>query len=233
MSLILDINLEADLSEFSSTVTDGGNLSQSGAAALASTSGGLSNLINDTNSIYGRNDFTVFTSREYGSRIYLDPNLLTMGSGDAFKILRILSSGSSVRAQIELENNGTNYRIRSGVVNDSTTTIWTSFYTITDAEHYIEVLVQYASGPSGNDGVQTLWIDGSQQETITTIDLDGLSEPGQSRMGAVIHLDAGTSGTFYLDEFVLRDDATQIGAVVSNTSAPPISRNRRNPLLRM
>jgi hypothetical protein len=26
-------------------------------------------------------------------------------------------------------------------------------------------------------------------------------------------LDAGTSGTFYLDEFVLRDDDTEIGAV--------------------
>ncbi|NIV35549.1 MAG: hypothetical protein GWN58_40675, partial [Anaerolineae bacterium] len=30
---------------------------------------------------------------------------------------------------------------------------------------------------------------------------------------AIAGIDAGTSGTIYLDEFVFRDDATEIGAV--------------------
>ena len=40
MSVIIDIDLETDLSEFTSTVTDSGDLSWSASAALASTSGG-------------------------------------------------------------------------------------------------------------------------------------------------------------------------------------------------
>lgn len=227
MSQILDINLEVDLSEFDSTVTDGGDLSQSGAAALASTSGGLSCLIDDTNVIYGRNDFTTFTSREYRFRIYIDPNALTMASGNAFAVCEIKTTSGSFRARIRLEYNGTNYRIIAAVLDDSSTTISTGFYTITDAEHYVEVLVQYASGPSGNDGVLTLWIDGTQKETITNIDLDGRSQPGQSRIGAVNAIDAGTSNTFYLDEFVLRDDSTEIGAVAAGISIPVVQHHRR------
>ncbi len=86
-------------------------------------------------------------------------------------------------------------------------------YDISDAEHYVEVLVTYASGPSANDGVMTLWVDGSQQGTDTTLDLYNTTKPNEARLGAVVGIDSGTSGTFYLDEFVLRDDDTEIGPV--------------------
>ena len=41
MSEILNIQMESDLSEWTSTVTDGGDLSQAAGAALGGTSGGM------------------------------------------------------------------------------------------------------------------------------------------------------------------------------------------------
>ncbi len=233
MAEILDINLETDLSEFTSTVTDGGDLSQAGAAALASTSGGLSSLIDDTTDIYGANTFTTFTSGILRFRFYIDPNGLAMASGDQFEVVQILGSTSNNRTRVLLEYNGTNYRIRAGTLDDGSTTQFTSLYTVTDAEHYIEVRVEYASSDVASDGTLTLWFDGSQQETITNIDLFDLSQWNESRIGAAKNIDAGTSGTLYQDEFVVRDDGNLIGAVGSAVSAVPIPWTRRYTLLRM
>jgi hypothetical protein len=54
MAVVADIDLESgDLSEFSGTVTDGGDLSVTQAAALAGSEYGLQCVIDDTTAVYG------------------------------------------------------------------------------------------------------------------------------------------------------------------------------------
>lgn len=217
MAEIFNIRHETDLSEYTSTVTDGGDLSQSAAAALASSNGGLSCLVDDTNAIYGQKDFTQLTNTEYRFRFYIDPNNMTVAG--AFVICR-LRDATTTRCYVSFTYDSGNYRIRAIVKKDDFAYSSTSYYNVTDAEHYVEVLVEYASGAAANDGTLTLWIDGSQQEQVTNLDIYDISKPDVAQLGPCSALDAGTSGTLYLDEFVLRDDDTQIGPV-----SPPVTGN--------
>lgn len=207
-----------DLSEYTSTVTDSGDLSVTGAAALVGNYG-LSALIDDTNGIFGEIEYTQITSGEYRWRFYVDPNGLTMAGGDAFYLCRITKQETSGRADVNLKYSG-GYNINARVREDDGTYRVTADYVITDDVHYIECLVQYASGPTGNDGILTLWIDGVQKESITDVDLDGRSQPDEAFLGPHSNIDAGTSGTLYLDDFVLRDDSTEIGAAPAAAGNP-------------
>ena len=45
------------------------------------------------------------------------------------------------------------------------------------------------------------------------LDLYARSKPDRAQLGAINGIDASTRGTLYLDEFVLRNDATEIGPV--------------------
>jgi len=167
-------------------------------------------VVDDTNAIYGQVDFTTLTSSVYGFRFYLDPNELTIGSGDSFVVGYVLN-GTSGRAQVRLTWNGSNYRIYARVKVDDTTYAETSEYTISDAVHFVEVLIEYASGASANDSAMTLYIDDVQQQQVTGLDIYDITKPDRFRLGAVASLDSGTSGTFYLDELVFRDDGVHIG----------------------
>jgi len=210
MPEIFNINHETgDLSQYNSTVTDSGDLSVTEAAALAGTYG-MQVQINDIGGIYGHKDFAQLTSAVYRYRIYIDPNDLEIASGDSFRVA-IVYDGGADRSQITLKHDGSNYQVRANVIDDSSNWNNTSYYDITNEAHYIEVLVEYASGAGENDGRLTLWIDGAQQEQKGNLDVYSVTKPQDARLGAVAGLDASTSGTLYLDEFVLRDDDTEIG----------------------
>ena len=57
-----------------------------------------------------------------------------------------------MRAEAWLLYDGSSYEVRARVYNDNASSNWTNRYDITDAEHYVEVLVTYASGATANDG---------------------------------------------------------------------------------
>ncbi len=230
MAQLLDINLETNLSEFNTTVTDGGDLTQSATAALAGTAGGLRMNIDDTNVIYGQNNFTTLTSGDYRYRIYVNPKTLTMASGNNFTIVNAKSSTGSGRSRIVMNYNGSNYQIRAEARDDAGAYAVTSFYTITDAEHFIESRVEYGSNNATSDAIVTLWIDGVLQESKTGFILFDRTQPGMTRIGAVESIDAGTSGAFYLDEFVFNDDGSEIGPLPSSISGSNLSGNLRGNL---
>jgi hypothetical protein len=203
------------LTEYDSTTTDGGDLSVTAAAALGGTDYGLSALIDDTNVIYGEKTFTL-TSSVYSLRFYIDPNTLTMANNDNFPVNVTLAGTQRARTLVYLGYSTANgYRIRLAVGND-TGWSFTGWYAITDAEHYVEVQVQYASSATASDGTATLWIDGVEQQQMTGIDLFDLAKPDRARLGALLGIDAGTSGTLYLDEFKFNDNGTEIGEVAEN-----------------
>ena len=74
---------------------------------------------------------------------------------------------------------------------------------MTNAAHKIEIEWQAASAPGANDGVLTLWLDGSQVGTVTTLDND-TRRVNAGQMGPVAGIDTGTRGTEYFDAFVSR-----------------------------
>jgi hypothetical protein len=189
-----------DLTEYDSTTTDGGDLSVTAAAALGGTDYGLSAFIDDTNVIYGEKTFTL-TSNVYRLRFDIDPNTLTMAHNDNFPVNVTLDGTQRAKTLVYLGySTATGYRIQLAVGND-TGWSFTGWSAITDAEHYVEVQVQYASSATASDGTATLWIDGVEQQQMTGIDLFDLAKPDRARFGALLGIDAGTSGTLYLDEF--------------------------------
>ena len=209
MAEIFNIDHETgDLSQYTSTATDAGDLSVTAAALCGSY--GLQAFIDDANSIYGQKDFNQLTSSKYRFRFYIDPNGLVMADYDEFEVCEIYYNGN-YRARVILSYLSGNYRIRARVYSDGGVAHSTGYYVISDSEHYIECLIEYASSSTASDGVFTLWIDGVQQEQITGLDLYDLAKPNQARLGAIGGLDAGTSGTLYLDAFILRDDNVEIG----------------------
>jgi len=221
---VFNIQHESDLSEYTSTVTDGGDLSQSAGAALANTAGGMQAVLNDTTAIYGEKTFDQLTSTSYRYRHYVDPNGLTMGTADQFFMCQITRSGNQ-RSATRLSYSPGTYFVSAHTINDAAAGEATNNYPITDAEHYVEVLVEYASGSAASDARLTLWIDDVQKQQVTGLDIYNLSKPDAGRLGAM-GVDATTSGTFFLDEFVLRDDGTYIGAVGTGTVPADISVQR-------
>ena len=215
---IIDIDLETgDLSEFTSTVIDGGDLSWSASAAIAGQ-GGLSVLIDDTTSIYGEYTLgTVSTTGILRARFYFDPNGLTMDQDNGhyiFNTKHTTSSGNDL-CEVYLIKGATSYKIGALMYSDSGST-GTSDYDITDEPHYIEVLLQRATGSTSNDGYLTLWIDGSLKETISGIDnYDQFASFGYCKIGATYGVDSATSGTYYLDELIVNDDGAEIGGLVT------------------
>ena len=197
-----------DLSEYDTTVEDVGDLSVSAPAALAGTSFGLSVLIDDATVIYGEQTISAPASNVIRARFYLDPNTLTMASLDKFVILQVRSSGGPVSSVLQAELRfSSGYFLKMFLGNDAAGFPFTSFISITDAPHLVEMVLTRATTSTASDGQADLWIDGVLVESITDEDnFDAFAAIDAVRLGAAFGIDAGTSGTFYLDELAVHDD---------------------------
>jgi len=224
MSVIVDIDHEiGDLTEYTSTVTDGGDLSVAAAAALAGTVYGLNVLIDDTTAIYGIKSGLNDTSGKLRARFYIDPNTLTMATDDQFIVWRAQNTSTASLAKVDLYRSAAPaYRIQVTIFNDAGAGTASSFYTITDEPHYIEIYLQRAATSISSDGSLQLWIDGVSKQTISGIDnYDRFPNFDIIHLGAIANLDAGTSGTLYLDQLVVNDDGSEIGAYVPPAAGNP------------
>ena len=222
MAVIFDIDHEAgNLSEYNSTVTDSGDLSAHADAALAGTGYGLNCLIDGTGSIYGQLTLSS-TYTDFRFRFYFDPNSLTMGQYEAFHVAFIYTSASpwSV-ARIAYTATG---ELVFEPFNDPGN-LSPNYAAITDAPHYIEVYGHRAATNVSADGTYEWWVDGVSKSIWTGVDNYDLFAMFQLfRIGAVNGVDAGTSGTIYLDELVIRDDSTEIGPVEEGGGSIKIDR---------
>lgn len=189
-----------NLSAWSSSSIDGGNLSVSSAAALVGTRG-LQALINDNNSIYVRDNLPNAEPR-YRARFYFDPNSIRMTASNAHYIFQGYTSSGTAILRIELRYyNG--YQIRASLLNDSSSFSNTSWFTISDAPHFIELDWRAATSAATHDGGLTLWIDAAQKANLTAVDND-TRRIDSIRLGAVSGIDSGTRGTYTFDDFVSR-----------------------------
>ena len=194
-----------NLSAWSSNVNNGGDLSVTTAAAL-SGGYGLQAVINDNTAIYVH-DESPSTEARYRARFSFDPNTITMANGNAhFIFLGYSGTGTTTQVvRVEFRRSSNNYQIRASLRNDGTGWTHTSWFTITDAPHYIEFDWQAdtAVDPNPANGRLTLWIDDVQKADLTGIDNDTRRIERVS-LGAVNGIDSGTRGTYYFDAFFSR-----------------------------
>ena len=215
MAELFDIGHEVDLSEYTSTVTDSGDLSQ-GSPGLAGTDGRMECLIDDDTNIYGIKYVDKYSTFRY--RFYVDPNTLTMADGNQFAVLK-LQQRAGAYASLSFVylswHSGVGYRLEVDYYNDAGY-VSTDILNITDEEHYVEVNLVRAANDASDDGTHQWWVDGIDQGTVSNIDNFNMLDDDNYRiiMGAITGIDfPGTQGTFYLDELLANDDGSEIGPV--------------------
>lgn len=203
-----------NLSEYETTVVDGGDLSVSTQAAIIG-SHGLQIQIDDTTSIWARVDFTQLAGSDgYNVRFYLNPNSLSIDDGKNHWILDLKDS-STDRIRVRLGYDDTDgYWIKVKVRDDDNNITHSDAINISNLFHYIEVTVTFASSAVASDATVTVYVDGSQQLEITGLDIYDLTQPDRLEVGAIQGVDATTSGTYYIDDIVIIDEPAQIGPAI-------------------
>jgi hypothetical protein len=222
MSVVATIDFSTgDLTQFTTTVTDGGEISAAAGAALAGTNYGMSVLIDDTTAAFGRKVLAAaYPTLRY--RFYIDPNSLTMADTNEFRVMNVNQSGGSYYSPtyINLYMTGGNYTLRLFQCRDTSGgVVATDNCTITDAPHYVEVNMVSAATSSSSDGSYQWWVDDVDQGTLTGVDNYNIMNDNALRLlwGAQSNIDVGTSGTFYLDELIANNDGGAIGPLATST----------------
>ena len=203
----------ANLSQWTSNVNDGGNLSASDFADYWGLQG-LSALVNDNNAIYVQNDMPDGSDvdtlpdpqTQYRARFYVNPNSLTMATNDVLDLFTGRNAAGSDVVRIQLQKTATSYQIRSGLLNDAGTWTDTSWYNVPNAWSAVEIQYQAFA----NSGSLTLWLDDPstssgqavQKQSLTFIDNDTRTVT-EVRLGAQ-GIETGTRGTVYFDDFESR-----------------------------
>jgi hypothetical protein len=212
--LVFNIHMASDLSEFTRTVTGGGDISWT-ANGLAGTTGGMQGLLDDTADKYGEKDITPPASGILRGRFYFDVNsfpdtasqvipfhLRTSGTPD--HVLSVVCRNHPTAAYIfELytyDDAGTGYNTAQA-------------YSTSDSPHMIEFLYTRATTSSSSDGIAKMWIDGAYIGGKTDIDNYHIFALISSMRLGTITLNQVGGGTVYLDEFEVHNDNNVIGAV--------------------
>lgn len=223
MATIIDVDLEENnLSDFDSTVTDAGDLSVTAGAALNGTSYGLSCLIDDTTSIYGAMTSLNNTTGVSIHNFYLDPNGMTVGASGGIVLLALYNNSSQLLLTLELQQSGGNYYLLLEGYNDAGSAQSGSTIQISDGPHRILIRLSRASSDVAGNGAIYLWVDGYAKSaaTVTTIDnYDRFSELDEARLGAQ-SVPSGSSGTFYLDEWLGLDADNDLLGPISGLQQP-------------
>jgi hypothetical protein len=192
-----------NLTAWSSSSTDGGDLSVSPAAALAG-SYGLRAVVDDNLSI-SVTDERPAGERRYRARVYFDPNSIGMASGDThvFFYGYSLSGAPMAVLRLELRHFTSSYQVRAGLLNNSKAWSDTPWIALSDAAHFIEWDWRAASAAGANNGGLTLWLDGVQRSNLSGVDND-IRPIDRAQLGAVAGIDTNTRGTYYFDAFESR-----------------------------
>ena len=190
-----------NLSAWSSSTTDNGDLSVSPTAALTGTQG-LQAVLDDNNAIYVSDESPTAESR-YRTRFYFDPNSIAMSYNNAHYLFYGYSGTSTAVLQVEIRFVSGVYQLRAALRNDNSSWTNSNWFTIADAPHIIEMDWRASTAPGANNGGLTLWIDGVQRANLTGVDND-TRRIDRIQLGAVGGIDSGTRGTYYLDGFESR-----------------------------
>ena len=207
-----------NLTAWTANVNDSNDLNVSNLAALVGGQG-LRAVVDDNNAIYVTSDQPNAELR-YRARFYFDPNTITMANNNAHYIFYGYQGTSTVVLRVELRRSSSLYQLRAALVNDGSTWTTSSWFTITDAPHNLEVDWKKSTTTTARNGSLTFWIDNVQRANLTSVDND-TRRIDRARLGPVSGLDSGTRGTYFLDAFESRR-TTFIGPASANVGTEPV-----------
>lgn len=187
-----------DLSAWTSSTIDGGDLSVASAAALEGA-WGMQAVVDDNNAIHVTDD-TPNAERHYRARFAFDPNSIRMESDNAHYILHGYSGTSALAVRIEFRRSSGNYQLRAALSNDGSGWKSSAWVTLGDAPHAVAFDWRAATAAGANNGGLTLWIDGARRADLTGVDND-TRRMDRVSLGAVAGLDGGTRGRYFFDAF--------------------------------
>jgi len=211
MAQVFRLTCDTDLSEFVSTAIDSGDLCADAAAAMVGAKG-LKCLMDDTTSIYGTKNLTKATT--YRARFYFDPNSVTMATLNTFYMNYLRQNGGSSYTMFgfALRKQATYYQFFLSANDDTNTYPYFYSLELTDAPHYVEVQVVQAATAVSSDGTIQCWVDGVSIGSDTGVDNYNLMfDQNWLTWLGVDEVDAGTSGSVYLDDYVVNNDGSEIG----------------------
>lgn len=219
MAIILDIDHEAgNTSEYYDT---SGKISVVAAAALAGTNYGLKAIVDDTTVDYAA-VFPIDSSGTWRHRFYFNADNIVLENTKLFNIYVSYKTGYSSNFYVALQNDS-GYKLRMYYGTDAGTQVDAS-YAISGGEHYVEILYTKSSAPGANNGTFYTWIDGVAKSAKTGLDNDVIaSDLYYVRVGGTSNPGAGAcSGDLYIDQIVINNDGSAIGAlVVPSASVSP------------
>lgn len=222
MSTLVNITHDlGNLSEWAAGVA--GDVSASVAAALGGSAYGMACLVTNTANNYCGVQIATSTTGIWRFRFYLDSNgvVIPSSQGTQLTILTASVSDWKVVCGVKLGYFNGNYYLLVGGGTDASGMLWidNNGFTISDAPHYVELLIQRAS-EANNDGVIRCWIDRQLQGALTNLGNRASAADVTYLYGGAWEGMDGRSGTVYWDEFVVNDDGSEIGplAVLSGQS---------------
>ena len=191
-----------NLSAWSASGTDGGDLDVSSDAALNSTPAGLRGLVDGTAALHVQDD-TPDDEDRYRVRFHLDPNGFDPGEAQDRRRVRVFIAFTEAPTRrvvaLVLQRLGGAYSLMGRVRLDDETRASTGFFAISDAPHLVEFDLKPASDAAAEDGSFELRIDGLTQTVLTGLD-NSLAQVDLARLGA-LSVKTGANGTIYWDEF--------------------------------
>jgi peptidoglycan/xylan/chitin deacetylase (PgdA/CDA1 family) len=187
-----------DLTAWTSSATDGDDLSVSAAAAMLGAYG-MQARLDDTRPIYVRDDRPQAEKR-YKASFWFDVNSLSMANNDHHLIFQGYDATNAFVLRLALRYSGGEYQVQAQAVTDAGGYVSTAWLTLSDEPHQIMIDYRAATGAGANDGVLELWLDGVQRYVIIGIDNDTRNIESV-RLGGVSGIDIGSSGVYYFDEF--------------------------------
>jgi hypothetical protein len=172
--------------------------------AIPNLGKGLKAEINDVNLIY-LTDSSPNSEAGYRARFYFDPNSISMKNNESFTILAGYAGTSKPTSifQIEFGLTKGKYNIRINGVDDKGNWLSSVWVRISDEPHSLEISWKASVSTNTGNGEYTLWIDGKQKTSLTSIDND-TRRVDEIRIGVVDGLDNRTRGIIFFDGFISR-----------------------------
>ncbi len=130
---------------------------------------------------------------------FLDINTLTMANGDQSNFLFILSPGAGGNfAVINLLRSAGVYFFNILAKDDAGANVTNVSRAISDEPVLIRIELQASSAPGADDGFMRTYLNGVLLDELQNIDND-THNATEVRIGALAAVDAGTSGSLYID----------------------------------
>ncbi len=187
-----------DLSAWTSSVTDGGDLTVSATGAMDG-SRALNAKVNDSNPIYVRSQ-NPGAETSYQAFFRFDPNSILMENGDIFNLFNGINASGQLTVNIRIRRDPGVYQMQAKVTDNKGNWQTSSWYNISDIPHQVE-LSWRASDPHMGNGYLLLTIDKALLGNLTGIG-NAKQTISEVRLGAVKGMDSGTRGTIIFDNYI-------------------------------